>query len=186
MINWDLVKSEVEGSSASVRSIARKYGTSHTIINKKIKSGEFNRYVPNVSVSKNNLEKKQHIAILGKTALRKIEEVKTELGKHYSSIDEPLIVAYAKTYERYLELEIQVKNEGITIQSPKTGASYLNPTYNALKAEQKTLLTFANQLGLSIVSRKTLGIKMGSDGKDQPSIFDFVDDINKNMDAIDV
>ncbi len=186
MVDWGSIKREVEGSSTSVRSIAKKYGVSHTAINKKIKNGEFKRYVPIVTVSTNGVEEKPHVAILRKTALRKIEEVKEELKEYYSTIDEPLIVVYAKTYERCLELEIQVFEEGITITSPKTNAKYLNPTYNALKAEQKTLLTYANQLGLSLQSRKNLGLKLEKDKRGQKSIFDFVDDINKNMEILDV
>jgi len=187
MIEWSSIKLAVEGSSASIRSIAKKYGISHTIINKKIKNGEFKRYVPVVGVSKNSMEKQRaHEPILGNTALRKIEELKLELGKHYSNVDEPLIVMYAKSYERYIELEMDIAVEGVTSVSPKTGATYINPTFNVLQMTQKTLVTIANQLGLSMISRKNLGLKLNNNDKDELSIFDFVDDINKNMDVLDV
>jgi len=187
MIDWESIKADVEGSSASVRSIAKKHGVSHTTINKKIKNKEFKRYVPSVSASRKNMENVNPCEpILGQIALRKIEELKKELGKNYSNVDEPLIVMYSKSYERYIELEMKIAVEGVTTVSMKTGATYINPTFNALQMTQKTLVTIANQLGLSMISRKNLGLKLGNNKRDEPSIFDFVDDINKNMDAIDV
>ncbi|NOX15972.1 MAG: P27 family phage terminase small subunit [Epsilonproteobacteria bacterium] len=186
MIDWDAIKDRVGGSSASIRSIAKEFGVSHTSINKKIKSGEFKRYVPAVRVSTNSMEKKAHVKILGKIALRKIDEIKEELGEHYSPVDEPLIVVYAKAYERYLELETELSREDVISRSPKTLATYLNPKFNALQMTQKTLLTYANQLGLSMISRKNLNIKLGKKRGDQPSIFDFVADINLQIGDIDV
>jgi len=187
MISWDDIKVRVEGSSASIRSIAKEFGVSHTSINKKIKSGEFKRYVPATKSSTNSMEKKEHVEILGKTALRKIEEIKKELGKHYSQVDEPLIVVYAKAYERYLELEKELSSENVVSRSPKTLATYLNPKFNALQMTQKTLLTYANQLGLSMISRKNLNLKLGSKQREnEPSIFDFVADINQQIEDIDV
>jgi len=186
MVDWEAIKKEVEGSSASVRSIARRYGVSHTSINKKIKIGKFKRYVPPNKVSKKNTENiKSYKPILGDIALRKIDELKTELGKHYSNVDEPLIVMYAKSYERYIELEMKIAQEGVVSRSPKTLATYINPTYNVLQMTQKTLVTIANQLGLSMISRKNLGLKL-HDKKGEPSLFDFVDQINNNMDIVDV
>jgi len=186
MADWEAIRKEVEGSSASIRSIAKRYEVSHTSINKKIKNGEFKRYIPAIKVSKKDMENiKPHEPILGQIALRKIEEVKRELGKDYSNVDEPLIVMYAKSYERYIELEQKLVLEGYLAYSPKTGASYINPTYNILQMTMKTMVTIANQLGLSMISRKNLGLKLGKK-EDEPSLFDFVDQINNNMDIIDV
>ncbi len=187
MLDWDAIQVEIEGSSKSIRAIAKEYGTSHTTINKKIEKEKWKRYVPPVSVSTSDVEQlKPHAVILGKVALRKIEELKKELGKNYSNVDEPLIVMYAKSYERYIELELKLLNEGYLSYSPKTGAAYINPTFNCLQMTQKTLVTIANQLGFSMISRKQLGLKLGSEVSDEPSIFDFIGGISKSMSAIDV
>ncbi len=87
-------------------------------------------------------------------------------------------MVFAKNYERYIELEHDLAEEGVVLVSEKTGGRYQNPTFTALQAVQKTLLTYANQLGLSMSSRKILGIKLGSDKKSEKSIFDFANDIN--------
>lgn len=183
-VDWDSIKLEVEGTDKSVRAIALEYGISHTLVNKKIKTENWKRYVPTMSVSNYDAEN-PHIAVLGKTAIRKIDEVKRELGKNYSSVDEPLIVMYAKSYERYIELEKKVQQEGYISVSYKTGSTYINPTFNALQMVQKTLVTIANQLGLSMLSRKQLGLKLGNQPSMEQSIFDFANDINQ-LSVIDV
>lgn len=180
---WENIKADFEGSSTSVRALELKYGINRNKINKKRKEEKWTKYVPMVKRANNQTAQiAPHTAMLGKTALRKIEEVKEELGDHYSPVDEPLIVVFAKNYERYIDLEQTLAVEGVTVTSMKTGGSYLNPTFTALQAVQKTLLTYANQLGLSMISRKQLGIKLGNDKKSDQSIFDFVDDIN-NMEV---
>lgn len=127
-----------------------------------------------------------HEQILGGIALRKIDELKKELGENYSHIDEPLIVCYAKTYERYIDLEIQMSTQEVVSISRKTGSEYLNPLFNAIQMTQKTLVTIGNQLGLSIYSRKRMGIKLGEDSEKGGSLFDFANDINRLVGAVDV
>lgn len=186
MLDWDAIKEQVCGTSKSVRAIAEEFDTSHTTINKKIKKEGWKRYVTAVGVSNSNVEEKSpHVEILGRTALRKIEEIKHELGENYSNLDEPLIVMYAKSYEHYISLESKLLVEGYTVISPKTGGRYLNPTFSALQSVQKTLVTIANQLGLSMISRKTLGLRLGEKPKEQ-SLFDYVEQISSEMSKIDV
>lgn len=187
MINWESIKIEVEGSTKSIRAIAKEYGTSHTTINKKIEKEKWKRYAPPVAIPQNEVEiMKPYSQILGQTALRKIEEIKKELGKNYSNVDEPLIVMYAKSYEHYMKLEAIILKEGYVCISPKTRASYLNPNFNALQSVQKTLVTIANQLGLSMISRKQLGLKLGDDKREEPSLFDLVTQVNDEMRRYDV
>lgn len=187
MTNWEAVEKQVSGTSKSVRAIAKEFGMSHTKLNKKIKEEGWTRYVPAVSVSSSDVENvSPHVEILGKTALRKIEEIKHELGTNYSNLDEPLIVMYAKSYEHYIKLEGKLAIEGYTIMSLKTGGRYLNPTFSALQSVQKTLVTIANQLGLSMISRKTLGLKLGDGKPKEESLFEYVDRISNEMSNIDV
>ena len=103
--------------------------------------------------------------LLNGIAVRKIEEIVKELEGHYSPVDEPLVVAYAKTYQRYLELEAIVDEEGVVVVSPKTGATYMNPHYSALQSAIANLAKLGDKLGLSIASRKRLGLVLGADDK---------------------
>ncbi len=183
----EALKEQVCGTSRSVRSIAKEFGVSHTWLNKKIKKEGWPRYVPLIADSNSNVENvKPHVEILGRTALRKIEEIKHELGDKYSNLDEPLIVMYAKSYEHYIKLESNLALEGYTIMSPKTGGRYLNPTFSALQSVQKTLVTIANQLGLSMISRKQLGLKLGDGKPKEQSLFEYVAQIHNEMGNIDV
>ncbi|WP_442765113.1 P27 family phage terminase small subunit [Sulfurospirillum cavolei] len=187
MIDMDALEKQVSGTSRSLRAIAKDFEMSHTQLNKIVKKMGWPRYVPPTTISKSEMEKKgAHVEILGRTALRKIEEIKRELGDKYSNLDEPLIVMYSKSYEHYIDLEKKIAVEGYVVMSPKTGATYLNPTFSALQSVQKTLVTIANQLGLSMASRKALGLQLGDNTKKEQGIFAFIETISTEMDNVDV
>ena len=176
MENLESIKNAVEKTKRSYRAIAKEFGTNHTQIGILIKLHGWNvehRISKNSTIS--TTETKPHAAILGKTALRKIEEIKEELGDQYSPVDEPLIVMYAKSYERYIDLEskLGLSVDKIISISTKTGSEYMSPLFTATLAIQKNLVTIANQLGLSIASRKKLGLNFKKEDKGQTSIFDF-------------
>lgn len=176
MENFESIKNAVEKTKRSYRAIAKEFGTNHTQIGILIKLHGWNvehRISKNSTISTN--ETKPHAAILGKTAVRKIEEIKEELGDQYSPVDEPLIVMYAKSYERYIDLEnkLGLSVDRIISTSKKTGSEYMSPLFTATLAIQKNLVTIANQLGLSIASRKKLGLNFKKEDKGQTSIFDF-------------
>lgn len=185
----EAIKKEVENTKRSYRAIAEEFGTNHTQIRNLIKIHGWNvehRISKNSTVSTN--ENKPHNAILGKTALRKIEEIKRELGKQYSPVDEPLIVMYAKSYERYIDLEqkLGLGVDKIIAVSTKTGAEYMSPHFTATLAIQKNLVTIANQLGLSIASRKKLGLNFKKEEEGQTSIFDFAKEFSYDEDLDDI
>lgn len=188
MENIEKIKYEVENTKRSYRSIAKEFDTNHTQIGKLVKIHGWNvqhRVSKNSNVSTTGT--KPHTAILGKTALRKIEEIKQELGKQYSPVDEPLIVMYAKSYERYIELEekLGLGVDRIIAVSSKTGSEYMSPLFAATLAIQKNLVTIANQLGLSIASRKKLGLNFRKEEEGQ-SIFDFAKELsNKDDEDLD-
>ena len=177
MENLDKIKDRVEKTKDSYRAIAKDYNTSHTQIANFVKKYNWNTSHRN-SKKVSNLQEKKHEKILGKTALRKMDEIKNELGNQYSPTDEPMIIMVAKSYEEYLYLAEQVQIEGYTLRSLKTGGTYLNPTFNAYQAVQKNLITVSNQLGLSISARKKLGLKFDRPGQEQKSIFNVVAELN--------
>lgn len=178
METLELMKKDVETTKDSYRKIAERYDTNHTQVGKNIK--KYGWDVSHRSSKKVSKPQNPHNKILGSIALRKIEELKEELGDKYSPIDEPLIVMYAKSYERYIELEQKITSAGVTTFSVKTGAEYLSPTFTASLAIQKNLVTIANQLGFSLASRKKLNINFSKLDEKQSSIFDFAEAINDN------
>lgn len=174
-------KVKVEETKQSWRSIAEEHVTNHVSLkNYAKKHGWKIEHRISKKVSKDVNPKPAHESILGKIAIRKIEEVKEELGKNYSPVDEPLIVMYAKSYERYisLEKEMGMDIEGIIATSTKTGSKYLSPIFTATLSIQKNLVTIANQLGLSIASRRKLGLVFEKPGQKQDSLFDIVANLN--------
>jgi len=183
MENLENIKEAVENTSNSYRAIAKEFGTNHTQIKKFVE-----KYSWDVShrVSKIPSIPAPHIRILGNVAVRKIEELKRELGDNYSSVDEPLIVMYAKNYERYLELEATLQEKGVLAFSIKTGSEYMSPTFTASLAVQKNLVTIANQLGLSIASRKKLGLRFDIPGQEQGSLFDFAKEFSNDGELDDI
>lgn len=179
MENIEEAKKKVEETKDSMRSIAKDHGTNHVSLkNFAEKHGWDMSHRVSKKVSKPH---NPHNKILGTVALRKIEELKEELGDKYSPIDEPLIVMYAKSYERYIELEQDISINGVIAISIKTGAEYLSPTFTASLAIQKNLVTIANQLGLSLASRKKLNINFQKLNDKQSSIFDFAGAINEKI-----
>lgn len=183
MENIEDIKKDVENTKDSYRKIAERYGTSHTQIGNFVK-----KYGWDVEhrVSKVANVKPAHNSILGKTALRKIDELKEELASNYSPVDEPLIVMYAHNYEELLKITADVKLEGYVLHSAKTGGRYLNPLFTAALAIQKNLVTIANQLGLSIASRKKLNMKLGKKDDEGQSIFDFGKEFSMDEDLNDI
>lgn len=183
MEHYDEIKDLVENTKLSYRKIAEQYGTNHTQIGKIVKKDGWN---VEHRVSKNSIVIEPHKKILGPIAFRKMQEIIKELGNHYSPTDEPLIVMVARSYEEYIDLAEQVSKEGYTKQSPKTGATYLNPTFNAYQAVQKNLMTVSDRLGLSISARKKLGLKFERPEQEQKSIFDFAKEISNDEDLDDI
>lgn len=182
-VNWAQVQKEYENTTRSLRDLAADFNTSHTQIGKKAKElGWQLRSKVSKKAAGNGNDKDDYKDIIGKVAMRKMHELIKELGNQYSSVDEPLIVMYARNYEQWIELEKEIAKHGVTAKSPK-GGLYLHPTFNASLALQKTLVTIANQLGLSIASRKRLGMVIGEEKK-EGNLFDFLDAFSGDDDQL--
>jgi len=190
IIDWENIKIDwLCGKFASENALASHYGVSRQGISKKSKKEEWGDFVPlskkaPVTTTSDGVTN-PHDKILGAIAMRKIEELKKELGENYSHVDEPLIVCYAKAYERYIDLEVQMSTQDVVSSSSK-GGKYLNPLFNAIQMTQKTLVTIGGQLGLSIYSRKKMGLKLGEEGDKVGGLFDFANDINNLVGTVDV
>ncbi|MCD4699778.1 MAG: P27 family phage terminase small subunit [Phycisphaerae bacterium] len=177
-IDWEFIRTEYEETTKSVRMIARENNITHGAIqriakiNKKDLWAKFDaRSVVNdkALVSKN--------PILKKVALRKIKEIKEVLGDSLSPLDEPLIVIFAKAYENWIEFQMEIEEEGAIAVSSK-GGEYISALKSLSKMEEKTLTTISNQLGLSISSRKRMGMSTKSD-QIESTLFDISKEINE-------
>lgn len=188
-IDWESVKFEYENIKISDVKLAEKYGTYNVNIKRKALENCWKKYKKQFLIDAANSQNeitgtKQHIPshyeqILGTVALRKIKEIRDELGANYSTADEGLIVMYGKTYQRYLELESIVDKDGYVKMSLKTGGTYMNPYFSALLAVGKNLISVGDKLGLSIESRKKLGILPGDKEDKAKGLFGMLEDFTK-------
>jgi len=186
-IDWESMQWDYENSKVGMKKLGEKYGTYPMQISREAKKRKWVKYDP-VKMALDNYESKKAVVnpngMLDTVAVRKIQEIVKELGSNYSSVDEPMVVMYAKNYQRYLRLELIVDEEGEICISPKTGATYMNPHFSALQAVISNMSKLGDKLGLSIASRSRIGISLGVEDKTQ-SLFDLVCDMSQDND-IDV
>ena len=184
---WILIRKEYENTKISMAKLAKKYGTYAMEISRMNQAEKWKKYKPtSISVT---IEKETHTLepcfvnpfdILGETGTRKVKEIIKELGDTYSPVDEPLLISYAESYERYLRLVLIVNTQGEVVTSPKTGASYMNPSFSALQSVKSDMAKLGDRLGLSISSRKRLNLQIGQKEK-TASLFDLIDDLDDDV-----
>lgn len=191
-IDWESARWDFENTKTSFAKIATKYNTYAMNVKRKADDGSWIKFKPGSIEIKDAIskfdEKRSTVSkptnILETVGVRKVQEIVRELGSHYSTIDEPMVIAYAESYQRYLKLAKEVNTDGEVLISPKTGGEYLNPKFNAMQSVKNDLIKFGNQLGLSIAARKKLLLDLG-DKEDQKTLFDMVQELS-NADDIDV
>ncbi|MBL4730774.1 MAG: P27 family phage terminase small subunit [Sulfurimonas sp.] len=180
-IDWDFIRTEYEETTKSVRLIARENNITHGAIQRMAKLDEddiWKKFDPKSVVNDKALVSKN--PILKKVALRKIKEIRDVLGSSISPVDEPLIVIFAKAYENWIEFQLEIEKNGAIAISSK-GSEYISALKSLSKMEEKTITTISNQLGLSISSRKRIGIIPNTD-TDKPSLFN----LNNELEAFDL
>jgi len=172
-IDWENIREEYESTDIPVREIARRNDITHGAIQRRAKKENWSRVdVDSVITDKALIGKK---GILGRVAIRKIEEVKDILGSNYSPLDEPLVAAFALNYEKWIEAQKIIQEEGSTVTSTK-GSVYISPYENLAKMYENTFTKIASQLGLSVASRKRLSLSTKSD-TEEASLFDIAQDL---------
>lgn len=180
-IDWEFIRSEYEETPKSERLIAEQNGVSHGAIQRKRKLEKWVRKNHVDIVTDKSLVNSRK-PILGKIALRKIEEIKQELGENYSVLDESLIVAFALNYQKWIGVQEILLDESSIAESSK-GSLYISPYENLAKMYENAFVKIAAQLGLSLVSRKRMNLQPKSDTEEY-SLFDVIDTID--MDSLDV
>jgi P27 family predicted phage terminase small subunit len=119
---------------------------------------------------------------ISRVAKDRYELTKEKMGDELNIIDDHILIPLVNMYARMLELEAIVLKEGVSVISPKTGASYTNPSYNALLSATKSVASLGKELGLTVTSRKRAGVSPKIK-ETKKSIFDLVD---TGMDDLDV
>ena len=189
-ITSEIIKSakfDYENEGIGFSTLAKRYGKNHTFWWRKAKSEGWTKYEASSDVIEKKesepLSQKSFDGILSTVAVRKIKEIVEELGSHYSPIDEPVLVVYAKSYEYFIKLSKQVDEEGISLVSPKTGSLYANPNFNSWLAVGKNIASIGEKIGVTEAARRRIGITLGADDKTE-SLFDFVDKMmDENIDV---
>jgi len=185
---WEAVRWKFENTKTSYRALAKEFGVSHMTISRRAEAESWSKFDRKavktgvvVEMPSDLKAVTGHRNILTEIGIRKVKELIEELGDNYSPIDEPLIVAYALEYQRMIKLEKMVQEQGETIQSVKTGALYMNPTFSALQSVKSNLAKLGDRFGASVASRKRVGITLNSKEKDATqSLFELIEQSARN------
>ena len=186
--NIKSAKYDYENEGVSFKVLANRYGSNHTYWWRKAKKEQWVKYEASSkdvtkTEDKKNITRQSFDGILSTVAVRKIKEIVQELGEHYSPIDEPVLVVYAKSYEYFIKLSKAVDDKGISLVSPKTGSLYSNPDFNSWLAVGKNIASIGEKIGVTEAARRRIGITLGGDDKTE-SLFDFVDSMmDENIDV---
>jgi len=172
-IDWDYIRDDYENTTKSIRLLARENDVSHGAIQRRIKVEQWEK-----SSSVDAIKDKSLIGanpLLDKIALKKAHEIISDLGENYSSLDEPLVAVFVHNYSKWVTVQFIIKEEGSVITSEK-GSVYISPYENLASQYENKILKVASQLGLSLSSRKRIGISSKSD-TDEPDLFTLSQDV---------
>jgi P27 family predicted phage terminase small subunit len=172
----EIARQSYESENISFRGLSARYGCSHTYWQSLAKKEGWKKYIPPfvpTVIERENLENietpTEPLSLLTPLALRKIEEIKNELGDLYSSLDEQLMMMYVLAYQRSLRLEKIVQKEGEVIYTDK-GTPYFSPWYSALLASNKEMHLIGRDFGMSVVSRTKNSLNFGQKNN-EPDFF---------------
>jgi len=172
-IDWEFIRSEYEETTKSIRLMAKENDVTHGAIQRRIKKEEWTRSAAVEVISDKALVGSN--PLLDKVAIRKTKEIIDALGDNYSPLDEPLVAAFALNYSKWITTQKIIKDEGSIAVSSK-GSLYISPYENLAKMYENTFIKIAGQLGLSISSRKRIGISTKSD-TEEASLFDITKEL---------
>ena len=168
--DWKLIENDVLNDNLSFSEIAEKHGIDRSYLHKQAKKRNWTREKSTKSTSVDLLES----TFISDVAKDRYYLTKDKMGDVLTIIDDNILIPLVNMYARMIELEGIVKKEGVSVISPKTGAPYQNPNYNALLSATKSVASLGKELGLTVSSRKRVGISQKSDTKEE-SIFDKID-----------
>ncbi len=186
--DWELIEKDVLEGFLTFPEIAEKHGIDRSYLHKQIKK---RNWTPQKSTKSTNVDLLES-TFISDVAKDRYYLIKDKMGDVLTELDDLSLIPLVNAYARMIELEAIVLKEGVSIVSPKTGSPYQNPNYNALLSTTKSVAALGKELGLTVRSRKQVGISPKSDKKDE-SIFNIVDSFNmedyndpKSLNYVDV
>lgn len=96
------------------------------------------------------------------------ERVTAVMADANLSFDVELLSAFCDCYSHLIKCSEKLRAEGYALVS-ESGLPKINPTVNALRELQKTLIEASKQLGLSVESRAKMGLSLK---REEPDEFD--------------
>jgi len=175
-IDWETIKKVYETEQISNVALAAAHNITESAIRRRAKKEGWKKFETKKPHPYNVIKEKNHTDengnfFIDNEAKKQFKSLKNRLGDQITAVDEPLLVALCNQNSRYKTLEKRVIKEGeVTISSK--GVPYLNPTYNALQSTLKTMATLSKEFGLTIASRKRVGVSTSVD--DKGGLFDLI------------
>ncbi len=168
--DWESIKKDFLEGILSIDEMTEKHGIDRSYLYKRAKKCDWERQK---STKSTGVELIEGVFISG-FARDRYNLTREKMGDVLTIIDDNILIPLCNQYSRMIELEKIVSIEGVTIVSPKTGASYANPNYNALLSATKTVASLGKELGLTVSSRKRAGIPTKPDRKKKKSFIGMI------------
>lgn len=162
--DWESIQKDFMEGILSIYEMTEKHGVDKRYLYKRAKKCKWERKKSTISTG---VELIEGVFISG-LARDRYHLTKEEMGDVLTIIDDNILIPLCNQYARMIELEKIVLLEGVTTISPKTGAAYANPNYNALLSATKTVASLGKELGLTVSSRKRAGILIQQDNEKHP------------------
>lgn len=164
--NWKAIEKDYIAGELTISDISDKYKIDKGYLHREAKKRNWVR----AKVKKSTAPKLIDNAFISEIAKEKYEAIKSKMGDTLTELDDIALIPLCNQYARMINLEQVVLKEGVTIISSK-GVPYANPNYNALLTTVKTVASLSKELGLTVSSRKKIGVVPKSDSK-KDDIFD--------------
>jgi len=175
-MNYKKIKKEYETTKTSFKTLGETYETHYKQIERVAKKEKWVKYQP-TNTKPTPKPQKRILSPKVISDTQSVEDnIKTLLKAYHQPIDAVLILTYIDSYQSFLELQEEVKNEGKFIDSSK-GTKYMNPKYSALQMEKMNLIKIGKELGITLSSRVRLQLNLEDKESEEPSIFDIIQGI---------
>ena len=175
-MSYQTIKAEYETTKTSFKKLSDKHKIHYKQIERIAKKEGWVKFNPKKITTPT---KATHLIPTSQPIEEIEEDIKTLLKAYHQPIDNILIMTYIDSYQSFIQLQEELKNEGRFILSSK-GSPYMNPKYSALQMEKMNLIKIGKELGVTLSSRLRLKLDL-EEIETFSSIFDFK---NENMKVI--
>lgn len=106
---------------------------------------------------------------VGKKEYSRITSLMKNAGSGYlQRVDMSMVTIYCANWSRVVKLTGEIEEEGVLLQSIRTGAYYQNPKVSMLQAAEAKLLECSKRLGFSPYDRRRIEGEIGDEEKGNP------------------